>query len=527
MFGVSSSLNRGVALTIKTKGCQRRRQPLTTIRRNATTRGRVVAVTASTAPNGKAAIVVGAGPAGALTAAHLAALGWSVDVYERRGASNKVGQSARTYNVVLNSRGLDALKYGGVKLDDELIVDLSGTVRHGEKTGSVFSSSAFGGSVAVNRAVLAATIVREAKEKYGDSIRFHFNKSLSSVNFNTQTAVFERFEGEDVCPYLEDGELLYEEARYDLLVGADGVRSRVRNAIAEESAEFNVTQVVDGMKYKSIMLPKLAGSPAGFEDEWSRAFHTWSRGQCSLLAPPNPDGTHTGVIILPAEGEWNWDDISAPQQVDKLFAAKFPDAFSGVMPARDSVKLAKQRASPGGTTTTVSSMVYRDSVVLIGDAAHSCWPSLGQGANVALESTHALRVTFEELKDDLPKALETFNRLRKPQVDACGRLSMSGFGGVSRRTISGLFFARIVIINLIHKLLPTVFDRPAIFEVSNSMYSYDEVEKMMRQENLLATTVVFGTICAVWYFVMRNFPGAVRAVGALFKSVGTAMMGAA
>jgi hypothetical protein len=137
MFGVCSSLNRGVATTIKTKGCQRRRQPLTTIRRNATTRPRVVAVTASTAPNGKAAIVVGAGPAGALTAAHLAALGWSVDVYERRGASNKVGQSARTYNVVLNSRGLDALKYGGVKLDDELI-------RRSERYGASRGEDGFG-----------------------------------------------------------------------------------------------------------------------------------------------------------------------------------------------------------------------------------------------------------------------------------------------------------------------------------------------------------------------------------------------
>ncbi len=458
--------------------------------------------------NGKSAIVVGAGPAGALTAAHLAALGWSVDVYERRCESNKVGQSARTYNVVLNSRGLDALAYGGVKLDDGLVVHLSGSVRHREKTGPVFSSSAFGGSIAVDRGVLAATIVREAKEKYGDSIRFHFNKSLYGVNFNTQTAVFERFE-------VEDGESLYEEARYDLLVGADGVRSRVRNAIAEESAEFNVTQVVDGMKYKTIMLPKLADPHV--EYEWSRAFHTWSRGQCSLLAPPHPDGTHTGVVILPAVGEWNWDDISTPQQVDKLFAAKFADAFSGVVPARDSVKLAKQRASSGGTTTTVSSMVYKDSVVLIGDAAHSCWPSLGQGANVALESTHALRVTFEEIKDDLPKALETFNRLRKPQVDACGRLSMSGFGGVSRRTISGLFFARIVIINLIHKLLPTVFNRPAIFEVSNSLYSYDDIERMMRRENLLVTTVVFGVICAAWYCVMKNFPGVWRTVGSLFK----------
>ena len=175
---------------------------------------------------------------------------------------------------MLNSRGLDALAYGGVKLDDGLVVHLSGSVRHREKTGPVFSSSALA-SIAVDRGVLK-TIVREAKEQYGDSIRFHFNKSLYGVNFNTQTAVFERFE-------VEDGESLYEEARTICSPSCrTGARDReYETPSREESAEFNVTQVVDGMKYKTIMLPKLADS-----HEWSRAFHTWSRGQCSLPSPP-------------------------------------------------------------------------------------------------------------------------------------------------------------------------------------------------------------------------------------------------
>jgi kynurenine 3-monooxygenase len=232
-------------------------------------------------------------------------------------------------------------------------------------------------------------------------------------------------------------------------------------------------------------------------------------------------------VILPARGEWNWDGISAPQQVDKLFAAKFPDAFSATLRAKDSVKLTQQRASPGGTTTSVSSMIYRDNVVLIGDAAHSCWPSLGQGANVALESTHALRVTFEELGEDLPKALGMFNKLRKPQVDACGRLSMAGFGGTTKRTISGLFFARLVFISLLNKVLPTVFLRPAIFEVSNSMYSYDEVENMMRRENVIFLSAIMASLASFILFAWKKFPSISRAVGAVLASVGAKMLGAA
>ena len=71
------------------------------------------APTDAAALNGKSVVIIGAGPAGALTSIHLASLGYEVDVYERRGASNKVETSARTYNVVLNGRGLDALDAGG------------------------------------------------------------------------------------------------------------------------------------------------------------------------------------------------------------------------------------------------------------------------------------------------------------------------------------------------------------------------------------------------------------------------------
>ena len=476
--------------------------------------------------NGKSVVVIGAGPAGALTSIHLASLGFEVDVYERRGASNKVATSARTYNVVLNRRGLDALEAGGITLDDELCVHLSGGVRHGVKSGAVFSSQSFNRAVSVNRAVLAATIVREASDKYGDRIRFHFNRSLAGVNFNTQTAVFEKFEGEDVCPFLSEDESLFEEKSYDLLIGADGVRSRVRAEIVEDSqGTFVVKQVTDGMNYKSVMLPKLAGAPRGMENDWSRAFHTWRRGQASVLAPPNPDGTHSAVVILPENGEWTWDKIEAPQQVDRLFATKFPDAFSGNLPSKTSSMLAKQKASPGGTTTTVSSMVYKDNVLLIGDAAHSCWPSLGQGANVALETTHALRVTLEEMGDDLPKALKMFNELRKPQVDAAARLSQGGFGGSMNRTIGGVLMARMVFISILHTVLPTVFHRPALFEISNTAYSYDEVEKMMKRESFgFCASLVFGVV-TFWYLVFQN-PTMRRSLSALVRGFISAAIGA-
>ena len=96
-LGVSSSLNCGVTPSTKTTTRvvrQRACRPLTS--RRSATRGRVVAFRASATSavaksNGKSAIVIGAGPAGALTAAHLAALGGLLGAH---GATDDLGRRA-------------------------------------------------------------------------------------------------------------------------------------------------------------------------------------------------------------------------------------------------------------------------------------------------------------------------------------------------------------------------------------------------------------------------------------------------
>ena len=77
---------------------------------------------------------------------------------------------------------------------------------------------------------------------------------------------------------------------------------------------------------------------------------------------------------------------------------------------------------------------------MAGDAAHSCWPSLGQGANCALETAQYLATAIESMPDDLRGAVRRFDEVRTPQVHACGRLSEAGFGGAAKR--AGNFLLR-------------------------------------------------------------------------------------
>ena len=97
---------------------------------------------------------------------------------------------------------------------------------------------------------------------------------------------------------------------YDLLVAADGVRSEIRGML-ERRGEIEVAQRADEMRFKTVSLPAIAGSPDETTTPNERAspnalaecFHVWPRGLVSMLAPPDANGeTLSGVIILPAEG---------------------------------------------------------------------------------------------------------------------------------------------------------------------------------------------------------------------------------
>ena len=195
---------------------------------------RVVIARASSSPDAKKAVVVGAGPAGSLAALYLANLGWHVKVYERRteagsdGIRDKGKAAPRpdiSYNVVLSPRGMNALDGAGVVLPEERIVRLMGNVRHLPGAAPSMSRQ-FRGTVAVNRDVLADAIVRTASDKHPGRIEFTRGVGVTDVDFASRVAVFgpssSEFQGEESTV----------SEPYDLLVAADGVNSAVRSMLA-------------------------------------------------------------------------------------------------------------------------------------------------------------------------------------------------------------------------------------------------------------------------------------------------------
>eukprot|EP00958_Prasinococcus_capsulatus_P004894 scaffold451_cov365-Prasinococcus_capsulatus_cf.AAC.25 len=78
---------------------------------------------------------------------------------------------------------------------------------------------------------------------------------------------------------------------------------------------------------------------AGGDQKWNKCFHTWPEPlPTTMLAPPNPDGTLTGVIVLPSQGERTWSTImrsdKPSQAVRELLEDCFPDAYKDGVPQR-------------------------------------------------------------------------------------------------------------------------------------------------------------------------------------------------
>ena len=508
----------------------------------------VTIVRASSSPDAKKAVVVGAGPAGSLAALYLANLGWHVKVYERRteagsdGIRDKGKATTRpdiSYNVVLSPRGMNALDGAGVVLPEERIVRLMGNVRHLPGAAPSMSRQ-FRGTVAVNRDVLADAIVRTATDKHPGRIEFTRGVGVTDVDFASRIAVFgpssSEFQGEESTV----------SEPYDLLVAADGVNSAVRSMLATDG-DLTVTQNADEMMFKSVKLPPQKSSLSSTGEssngkmtmaertkykEWTKCFNTWPRGLVSMLAPPDPAGTLSAVVIHPggahAGGEddgkskrWTWDAVNDEASIRSLFADKFPDAFNGdPVPTEACAQITAQSPRPGGITTICSRLTAKDgSVALIGDAAHSVWPSLGQGANCALETAQYLAAAIESKPHDVPSALEYFDAVRTPQVHACGRLSEAGFGGTAKRAGNFLFFAKIGALALMHKAMPFFFDKPALANINDPAWAYDDVEDAVGQETqalaafggvLLAA--VFGVSVFGWNAFVGFVFGAVKAV---------------
>lgn len=187
----------------------------------------------------------------------------------------------------------------------------------------------------------------------------------------------------------------------DLLVGADGANSQVRQALAER---FRPTVTSARNKYVWLGTPRLFhGLTLTFrQTEWGPfAAHSYK------FSP----SLSTFIVECGAD-TWRraaFERMTPEQTCARLEAIFAPDLDGAPLLTNNFVKWLN-------FLLVRNERWYHDSVVLLGDALHTAHFSIGSGTKLALEDAIALAAAFAD-KGDTPAALSTFERTRKPIVD--------------------------------------------------------------------------------------------------------------
>ncbi|QFZ18716.1 FAD-dependent monooxygenase [Saccharothrix syringae] len=318
----------------------------------------------------RAVLVVGAGAAGTATAVRLAEAGVEVDVVERepdvglRGAGITLQRNAlrvlRDLGVWERVRDL-GYAFDGVALrspDGGLLVEADDRRAEGEDLPA---------TLGMRRPDLARVLVDRAREA-GAAVR-------TGVAF---TGLAQDEHGVDVT--FDDGS----SGRYDLVVGADGIRSSTRRAVG-----IDVEPRPTGMGIWRVTAPR----PAGL----TRTELVYG-GPC-FIAGYCPTGSDTIYAYL-VERARDRTGLDAGQRLEVVrgLAAGYGGHWGFIR---------EHMGEPNYTwfeSHVLERPWHRGRVVLVGDAAHSCPPTLAQGAAQALEDAWVLTellLAADRLDEDL------------------------------------------------------------------------------------------------------------------------------
>ena len=193
------------------------------------------------------------------------------------------------------------------------------------------------------------------------------------------------------------------EERGDLLVGADGLTSVVRRAIAAVPIRYAGYTAWRGV----CPVPVEAG----------RLTESWGVGQRFGLVDIGRGRTYWFATKNAAEGEPD-EPGGRKAEIRRRFSG-WHEPISAVVQAAD------EGAILGNDVYFLEPLPRwsEGRVVLVGDAAHATTPGIGQGAAQAIEAAVALADRLVRREDELATALAEYETIRRPRAEAVLKMS--------------------------------------------------------------------------------------------------------
>ncbi|MEU7888513.1 FAD-dependent monooxygenase [Microbispora bryophytorum] len=332
----------------------------------------------------KKALIIGGGIAGPVTAMALRRAGIDSEVFEAYGR----GAEGVGAFLTLAVNGLEALR----------LLDLHDLVRDlGMDTPVMEIRNARGRLLATtsqpSRTLRRADLYRALRdEAVRRGVRIHHGKRLvdASVTSGGVRAVF------------ADGG----EAAGDLLVGADGLRSRTRALIDPGAPRARYVGLLNTGGYaKGVRAPGRPGV----------CYFIFGR-RCFFGYMIHPNGQVWWFANPPSRREMPPEELAAI--TPERWRARLMDLFEGDAGPMHEIIAATPHILPGWNTYDFPRVPKWSTgrMVLVGDAAHATSPSSGQGASMAIEDAVVLGKCLRDVPD-VAGAFAAFERLRRERVE--------------------------------------------------------------------------------------------------------------
>jgi 2-methyl-3-hydroxypyridine 5-carboxylic acid dioxygenase len=219
--------------------------------------------------------------------------------------------------------------------------------------------------------------------------------------------------GSEVVGAAEDGTLRLadgSEASGDLVIGADGVGSVVRDSLG---IRYERHQARDGITRFLVPRCKEALQAIEPDTEWDNVIDFWNlepRVLRVLYTPANERELYI-ALMAPADDE---EGSAVPTINLAVWTAIHPQLTPVLEEA------AKIEGKYFRYQTNRLEQWTRGRVALVGDAAHAMAPALAQGGGCAMMNAYTVaEAASAAAVSDIPDALEEWERLERPYTDRC------------------------------------------------------------------------------------------------------------
>jgi salicylate hydroxylase len=212
------------------------------------------------------------------------------------------------------------------------------------------------------------------------------------------------------------------EVEADIVIGADGIRSTVRQVLFGAEAPRFTNSIAWRCIIDIAEVPKSVG-PGGAVDLQHGDYFSWYGPTGQVICYPIGDGSRLNIFAGRVSDAWVDESWAIPSSRAELI-----EDYRGWNPALLGMFEKVEHCYKWGIFDREPRTEWtRGRITLLGDAAHPTMPNLAQGANMAIEDAYVLARCLAQNADDVPAALASYVGERKPRTSQITLQSRENF----------------------------------------------------------------------------------------------------